>query len=492
MFTHRIRLFIFMFLAVAVLGIVGGSTALAQGPQPKSPRDATTKALSTNFTLVNLSNLDAPTTVQYFKTDGSAWTASAASSSFTVPGNGGQVIVRQYTDTTMNPGSGSAVVSSQQQLGAVVQIQNKGGGNPTSGAYAGFLQGSSKFYVPLVGKQLSSASGVSNSQIWIQNTSPSAPASVSVQFTGTTNYTKSGISIPANSTFNYDLTNEANLPNNWSGSAVVDAGTGSVVVISNFFQGADTLQTYNAFPSTSLGPTWLVPLFTSRLANGLSTPVAVQNLSGGQLAIGAVTLTCTPDPTSSGLSSFTKSNTAAIPINGAYYFNPVTDTSFTAGWFGSCRLSAGSANVVSFVQMRFIGTANADSYDAINAGGTNKTVFAPLVAKRLSNGFATAVTIQNLSSTADAHVSLTYKHSPDCTGCADFTAPSVTILKGTSLIQNQRVAVFTVNGTAMPDGWFGTLRAVSSDQPIDGFVQLTYINGQPGDTFMTHNAFTLP
>ena len=31
--------------------------------------------------------------------------------------------------------------------------------------------------------------------------------------------------------------------------------------------------------------TWFAPLVTSRLANGLSTPIAVQNLSGGSIPV---------------------------------------------------------------------------------------------------------------------------------------------------------------------------------------------------------------
>ena len=53
---------------------------------------------------------------------------------------------------------------------------------------------------------------------------------------------------------------------NWFGSAVVRATTagGEVTAVSNFFLGADTMQTFNGFTST--GTKWVAPLFTSRLA----------------------------------------------------------------------------------------------------------------------------------------------------------------------------------------------------------------------------------
>lgn len=467
-------------LALSSIGLIGAAS--------------TTKSLSTNYTLVNLSASPANVVVQYLLDTGATWTAPPDSTSFTIAANGGQKIVRQYVDAmTPSSGRGSAVISSDQALGAVVQIQARPPQVATFGAYSGISQGSSGYYVPLVSRRGSSASGTTNSQIMIQNAGTSA-ATVNVQLIGTPSYTKSGVSIPAGATYYYDLDDEANLPAGWFGSAFVQAsGGGQVAVISNFFTGPDGMQTFNAFPASNVGPVWLAPLVTSRLSNGLSTPVAVQNLSGSTIAVNGVTMTCTPDPAATGFSTLTIRNASAIANNGSYFFNPVVDTTnFPTGWFGSCRIDAGSANIVAFVQMRFIGTANAAAYEAINANGTNTKAFVPLVAKRLSNGFATAVTIQNLSASTPANVTLTYAPSPDYGGSAANLVTTAVIPAGTSLIQNQRLSTFTVGATPMPDGWFGTLSVSSTGTPIDAFVQLTFINNLPGDTFMAHNAFTQP
>ncbi len=461
-----------------------------------SIRGSTSKSLSTNFTLVNLATITASVSVNFVKTDGSAWNADAANTSFNVGPDGGQKIVRQYSpyESTMTTGQGSAVVSSSQPLGAVVQILARNQ-TPTNGAYSGVSQTSSTYYVPLVMRQLTGASGLSNSQIMIQNAGTSALTNVTVQFIGTTNYTKPAFTIQPGATFYYDVADETNLPVGWYGSAVVGGGSGSsLAVIVNLFAGSDTLQTYNAFPAENLGTAWFVPLFASRLVGGgLSTPIAVQNLSGSQIAIGAVTATCTKDPASAG-TNFTMSNTTTIANNGAYYFNPVIDMTIQGNWYGSCKVTSTGGNIVSFVQMRNIGTSNAAAYEAINANGTNKNVFIPLVAKRLGGGFATAVTIQNLAS-AIAHITLTYTPSPDYIasgGSAAVLSTTTTIPASGSLIQNQRLSGFSVGATAMPDGWYGTLKVTSSDQPIDGFVQLTNINALPGDNTMAHNAFTQP
>ncbi len=463
--------------AVAVVASTGFASAAA-----------TTKTLSTNYTLVNLGSSTATVSVNYYKDDGSTWGASASSTGFTVAGNGGQAIIAQYFDTAMSSGRGSAVVASDQPMGAVVQILARAPQVPTYGAYIGSSSTDSTYYVPLVMRKLNGAS----SQVMIQNAGTAA-TTVSVQLIKASaspgaNFTKSGITIQAGATYYYDLSDEAaaNVADGWYGSAVVGGG-GQISVISNLFAGADQLQTFNGFMSTQLGSTWFIPLFASRLTNALSTPVSVQNLSASSIAANGLTLTCTPDGSSGG-SSFVAHNSTAVGVNESYFFNPVTDTSLPTNWFGSCSVTA-PGNVAVFVQMRQPGVSvAAAAYEAINAAGTNKTVLVPLVAKLLSNGFATPVTIQNLGATATT-VNITYTPSSACAGCATFTETGVTIPPSGSLIRNFRLSP-TVSG--MPSGWYGTMKVVSATNAIDGFVQLTTVGTPAGDTLMAHGVFTLP
>ncbi len=477
----EVRIVSAVVLAVA-LALVASASSLAQ---------STNKQLSTNFTLVNLGSGPATGTINYIKPNGAQW----GQESFNIPNVGGQAIFRQYANTgspgnpNLSSGAGSVMVMSDQPLGAVVQIQARGQNPTSSGAYSGLLQGDTKFYVPLVAKNLTTASGTGNSQIIAQNTGNSA---TNIQFTligGGNTYTYTAPSVAPGASFTCDLTTACGtgVPNNWAGSAVVEATSsdGTIAVVSNFFTG-DALQTFNAFSSTSPSTKWFVPLFTSRLPNSLSTPVAVQNLSGNTINPGGVTLTCTPDPAATGFSTFQKQNTDPIVNNAAYYFNPVTDTSIPTGFFGSCVITA-TANVVAFVQMRFIATGEAAAYEAIPDGGTDTKTIIPLVAKRLANGFATAVTIQNLSSDT-ANVTLTYTPSSGSSITYNTTIPA-----NGSLIQNHRVPGGSPN---LPDGWVGTL-IVQSNKPINAFVQLTFLRsinpGLPGgDNFMAHNAFTQP
>ncbi len=453
---------------------------------------STTKSLSTNFTLINLGMDEATGVVEYLRPDGSQWRSPE---NFTLAGDGGQAIFRQYFDTALPDGNGSVRVSADQPVGAVVQILARGQ-TPTSGAYVGFSQGSARFYVPLVMRRVMGASGLANSQIIIQNASSSTvSANVRlIRYDGTATYTKT-LSIAAGASFYYDLDNEssANVPDGWYGSAVVEATTsgGEVAVVSNLFTGPHAMQTFNGFASPATE--WLVPLFTSRLANGLSTPVSIQNVSGAPIAAGDIVVTCTKNPLSSGPATIVMSNTVPIQDAASYFVNPVTDTSIPANWYGACRIQA-SAGVVAFVQMRVIGTDRAAAYEAIPGGSTSKTLLIPLAAKRLANGFATVTNIQNLSLGATAHVTFTYKPSPEYVasgGSADnIVIPNVAIDPGASVQHNLRLSGTSAPAVPqLPDGWYGTCIVESADEPISGFVELTFLTGS-GDTYQAHGIFS--
>ena len=478
---------------VAAMGFLSSalvlSAALTAGAEPTG---ATTKNLSTNFTLINLETGSNGGTIKYYKADGTTWRADE---SFTMAAGGDQVIKRQYDPAAgLTSGSGSVVVSASGRLGALVQILSAYPGStavPTSGAYSGAVEGAANANVPLVIRRLNSASGLVNSQIIVQNTS-NVPITADIKLVnpdGTTRFTKSGVALEIGISFTYDLDNESasNIPDSWFGSAAVSTATasGALTVVSNLFSGAHALQTYNAF--TTKGQVWLAPLFTVRLANTLSTPISVQNLSATAIPVDGIVVSCIKDAASPG-ANFTMKNVTAVGPTATYNFNPVTDQTMPTGFFGSCRIETTGFDTVAFVQMRVVSGDQAGAYEAIKGDGVNKKVSFPLYAKRLANGLATAITIQNLNKDAAANVSLAYKGSAGlATNCtATFAA---TIPAGGSLIQNHRTPAGV---TQIGDACFGTLVVTSSDQPIDGFVQLTDVSGKPGDTFQAHDGFATP
>lgn len=446
---------------------------------------ATTKSLSTNFTLVNLGSSPANVSVDYVKPDGTLWMGSSYTSAI-IPADGGQWIVRQYFDT-LSPGQGSVVISSDQPLGALVQIINRNG-VPTSGAYKGFSVGTAKAYVPLVARQGTSATGIANSQIMIQNIGSSAiDVQVALTRVGNTtpDYTKTIRGIASKATFTYDISDETNLPTNWWGSAEVSVTTagGQVAVVSNLFFGADSLMTFGGFPQESVDSVWFIPLLYSRLANSLNTSLAIQNLDTTDIAAGDMVLKCTKDPAYPGPNTLTISNTKAIPVKGSYTFNTLIDTTnFPTNWQGSCKISVTSGKkVVALVMYRWVNTKDQAAYEAIPGSSRGTTAYIPLVAKRLSNGFSTTITIQNLS-TNPATVTLTYTPS---SGGTPIVRTGITIPAESSIVRN-----FRLSATELPeitDGWQGSLKIVSN-QPVHAYIANTYITPPNGDQFMAYTA----
>lgn len=483
-----------LFVALSLLLIL--SVAATAAPLLQS----TSKRLSTNFTVVNLGPNEANVTARYIRPDGSAWVAAPGNTNFTVAGNFGQKVIAQYFDETLSEGMGSVVLESNEPLGAVVQIQARDQ-VPTSGAYSGVVNPANSFLIPQVLRQQNTANGIANTQIAIQSAESSGTINVNVELipypgTGLPSHQKRFSNIAPGASVLYDLATENQMPTGWYGAAVVTAEGGkNISVVVNIFNGENSLQVFNAFPATSVASRWFIPQFTSRLPNGLSTPVIVQNLSGRTLNPGEIVLSCTS--TSYEPKTFSAQNNEAVPNQANFAFNPVTDTSLPDNWSGACNVSLNGGSGVAFVQMRKPGVNEEfAAYEAFPSTATDTRVVVPLVSKRQPNGFATAVTIQNLDTNNSAAVTLRYVPSADYIaggGSSTVLTRNVTIPPGGNQIENHRLG----DGVpGMPDGWYGTLvvepQNSANARPLVAFVQLTNYLGLPGDTLMAHSAFTLP
>ncbi len=470
-------------MAFIALVLVAGLTAGMVSAQ------ATTKSLATNFTLVNLSPNDTEATVNYYLPDGSAWKDPDV---IPVPGNGGQAIVRQYTDPDLSDGLGSAAVTSLEPLAGLVQqvIDPAAGQVPTSGAYAAISEGSTVWYIPQVAKNASSETDIANSWIIIQNLGMDV-VSVNVSLTkygaSTPELVTPIADIPVGASYYYDLNLEAGLSTGFFSAVVEVDGTGTVGVVSDLFFGANSMMSFNAFPVEAVTDAWSIPLVYSRLTNSLVTSLVVQNLSGSEIAIGDISLECTPDPASPSQATISTANTAAIPANGIVAWNTLTQTAiFPATWFGPCKIdSASDAGIVSLVLYRYTATGDQAGYEAIPASSTDTMVFVPLAAKTLTNKFCTAITVMNLSD-ADITADLIWTGSG---AAADFLEEDVAITANGSIIRNLCLPTHPI-GVAMPAGWVGTLTAEGTG-PVAAYVANRY-NPSSGDQFMAYLGITQP
>ena len=328
--------------------------------------DATTKALATNYTLVNLGDAQATVSAQYLTPTGTEW-GDSIFKSFTIPVGGNQ-IVRQYDDTGLTPGRGSVIISSDQLLGAMVQEVTRTG-VPTSGAYTGVGTPSATWYVPLAARQANSATGKVNSQIIVQNVTAAA-VDFTVEYfslsTGALAFSRDYTALAAGASQLIDLDLEIGLTAPWWGSVVVSTTSGSLGVVSNLFFGADSLNAFNAFAAESVTSSWRVPLLYVRLPNTLTTSLTVQNLSGGTLPAGDIELACVKNPAAAG-SDFTIYSATQVLNKSSYTFNTFTDTTNfpTPNWYGSCKVTSLSGqNIAVLVQDRYTKNAEQSMYDA--------------------------------------------------------------------------------------------------------------------------------
>jgi len=445
---------------------------------------SSTKSFSTNYTLVNLGADTANVTASYVAADGSEW-GDSIFKNFTIPAGANQ-IVRQYDDTGLTPGQGSVVIASSQPLGALVQEIVRSG-VPSSGAYVGIDAPSATWYVPMVARQASTATGMANSQIVIQNVGSAAvnfEVSLVALGASTPTYTKTFEDLAVGASVLYDLEEEGNLPAGFWGSAVISTSDGSLGVVSHLFFGPDGMMVFNGFAEESLDSSWYVPLLYVRLSNSLTTSLGIQNLSGTEIPVGDLSLVCTKNPEASGAETIDLANETAIPVNGSYTFNTLIDrTNFPDdNWYGSCKVeSATGLNIAVLIMYRYTANMEQAAYGGVPANMSGTNVSVPLVAKRLANGYANTVTIQNIGA-AEATITLTY--IPEGGG-TPIVRSGIVLASGDSLIRN-----FRLGSTELPeitDGWVGSLN-VTSDQPIAAYVSNTYLNPS-GDQFMAYLGF---
>lgn len=460
------------------------------------------KALSTNVNYQNLGSSAATVTANYLLSTGSAWPGVPTSgndtetpyNSFTIPVNG-SVQHRHYTPFlggNMQTGSGSVSVTSNQQLGAVVQIVARGQVG-TSGAYVGVSSGAETVLVPQAFKNWTTGDGVADTQLAIQNVGGSAQGTITLNFYDAITPSDSPVGTYVISNLGVGVSSYVNLtsitPSSGSidsspdgdafiGSIEIVATGGAIAAVVNNFFGDNGLHAYNGFGATEEAATWFIPLFSSQRSTGsgtFNTPVNIQNTGSSPIAADAVTLTCG--------STISVSNPAAIPPNGAYSFNPFFDPDnlYQDGFIGACTLSGSGIEAVVFSTQRFNlngDTSNAAAVRSFSTNDSGTDLRFPIVSRQLtSNGYSSSISLQN-TGTTPANVTLNYNTSPESgSGTSNFSV-NYTIQPGEVLEQNHRLGDdFTgsnqLTDSVMPRDWFGSL-TVTSDQPIVGQAQFTY------------------
>jgi len=433
MFINRSRLVVFLLLAAVCLVMVwGGSTVSAQGPKlptpvpatktptpvglPKGPAAVATKpsspllgptpapalpaqkaaptakapaagrqrasranafaSYSTGFQVQNLGTADASIQMTYYNQDG---TVNGSVVNDTVPLNGSK------TYATIAPAAGfngSVIISSGQQIAAVVNV-NAGGGAAWA-AYDGSSTGSTSVSIPLL---MQNNFGFNT---WFNVQSAGGDTTVNVTYSDGTTASKA-VKAGAAQTFNQATETHSSAVF----SAVVSGG--SVPIVATVIQeDTATLGAYSGFPSGSTNP--VMPLINSNNF-GYVTGAQIQNIGAASTD---VTVTYTPSLAGA---SCTEKQTIPAGQSKTFALNVFTFAP-TAGITTNCALGptfVGSATVttnsasqplVAIVSQLLPGSSGELYGGFAPSTATNKVVF-PLIMDR-NFGYGTGFNVMNV------------------------------------------------------------------------------------------------
>lgn len=410
---------------------------------------------TTGFQVQNLSDTDpAQIIITYYNQDGTIDTTTED----TIPA--GSSTTYFGANMQASPGfNGSAVISSNQPVAAIVNILGDGGAFGGA-SYGSFDGGASNANIPLV---LNSYFGISTS-FNVQNTG-STPATVNVNYVGTGGCSESPVVIQPGAAYTFDQTATC-LPAGFIGAATVDAGMGTVAVaviqVNN-----QSLLAYNAF--TSDGSSSAVAPLVSHNYFGSRTALQVQNTGADEVE---VTVNYAP---SDGFPGSACSETQDIPAGAsanfgddAFFLNAANGCNAGSGWVGAAQIDAGTGTVVAIVNSVTSGTANAAAYSAFDPSNGTNTVNFPLVMDR-NFGIFSGFSVANVGPAA-ADIDCVF------TGTT-YTASATDVPTGQSLtdVQLDKIA----------NGYVGAATC-TSDQPIVGV--LSQLGGS-GDKLLYYEGF---
>lgn len=355
---------------------------------------------------------------------------------------------------------GAGVVSSDQPIVAIVNVNN----GPIGGFAAGQYQGTSGDSVattlrfPLAKNNLTGKC----TTFYVQNAS-SSPANITATFSNNPPSVATFNNVPANSSVLIDpAAATPALPSTAPFALTVTASQPVAgTVLENFCTSADTLQATRGFTPNDTDTVVFAPIF-KQVFNGRTNGIQVQNVHTGAVDI-TVEFTCSTGCTG----SFTHKAVNVASGSSATFFNNAVlgGTSFTktgnlpTGALTSAKVTAtvtggGAATpVVAINNESFVTPLPAGvlrntqtTYSALPASAASAKVGIPLVKEEFANK-TTGIQIQNTSNaatTAKVIFSMTAPASATCLGT--YTLSNINIAP------NSSVTLFRTNTGSIPAG----------------------------------------
>lgn len=430
---------------LGLLCLVALSLAITSLAMPASAQWAGTWVSSVQ--IVNLGNATANVVVEYYRENGTRVDEATRNYTITV---GSAINIYQPNVPNLPEGfKGSAIVSADQPIAAIGSEQTTyADGSIGNSQYAGFGADAvgTRFYLPNVNKKFGGSQW--SSRITIQNTTAN-PITATVTFynsDGTTRDTDV-VNLPGNGSTTLTQVNDAELPDNWLGAAIVEA-TGNIAVIVDVMSADGRLETYNGFTSgakTMYLPTLLIEFG----ANKWNSSFQVFNV-GTETAVVTMTYYTSGNPAPA------KVVTATLPpYQSINRYQPTVDSDLGKPWLGSVVIESTQPIVAVGSQSSGApGKRLASIYNGVAEGATR--AFLPTVLRFFGgSNFVTSFQIMNVGS-GPASVTVEYFAPGNPT---PVKTVHYEIARYTSINRYQGEDDF------LGSGWQGSVR-VTSDQPV--------------------------
>jgi hypothetical protein len=435
-------------IATVAASIIGISNA--------QPASALQFSYTSGIQVQNLSAAQASVIITFYNADGS--TTGNGGISDTIVASGSKTFF-PFTNTQVQAGfNGSAVVSSDQQVAAVVNVLGSGPAN-SAASYIGFQQGATSLLIPLLMK------GNSGFNTWfkLQNTG-SATANATITYSDGTS-TNATIAPGAAATF--DQSQEAHNASVFAASITSNQPVAATIMQED----PKTLFAYNAFTAGTTNP--VLPLVNAN-NSGYITGIQIQN--GGNASTN-VTVSYTP---SAAGTACTETQTIGAGQSATFALNAFATTvagedCANAAFVGSAQVTANSGGqpLVAVVN-QLLPNVNGEAYGSFDSSAATATVVMPLIMDR-NSGFYTGFNVVNVGGAATT-VNCVF------TGGTSYTVnANLNPGQGTTALQNNQISDGYVGSGTCTAGAGGKIVAVVNELGPSG-----------GDYLLVYEGITAP
>jgi hypothetical protein len=368
----KFRLFGAAVMAASMIGVMAAH-----------PVAATYFTYTTGFQIQNLESSAATVTIVFYNPNTSGGSAAATISNDSIAASSSKTY---FPLTAVASGfNGSAVVSSDKQVAAVVNVLGNNG--VSSASYIGFSGGSTSLSIPLLMK------GNYGFNTWfkVQNAG-TGNASVTVTYTdGTT----ASATIQEGASATFDQATEAHNSAVFAGKITSD----KPVVATIMEEDAATLFAYNAFTNGSTNP--VMPLINAN-NYGILTGVQIQNAGSS-----ATDVTVSYTPSTNGTACTETQNIPAgqsrtYALNAFASSNSGENCANGATFVGSARVTTNSSSqplAVIVNQLKPAPSGFGESYDGFDPSTATNAIVMPLIMDR-NYGFFTGFSVMNVGASS--------------------------------------------------------------------------------------------